>query len=105
MENGAGSSKKWENGAGSKRNYQGARGKIKREQGAKRDEKGAVKMCKKERAPKNGREQGERDKMSKGAGSIDPPNRASYVGLQFQLLFLGGFGVIISQQIDGSNWS
>ena len=32
---------------------------------------------KKERVPKNGREQGEWGKMSKGAGSIDPPNRAS----------------------------
>ncbi len=29
---------------------------------------------------KNGREQGEQGKMSKGAGSIDPPNRASMVG-------------------------
>ncbi len=47
--------------------------KIKKEQGAKRDEKGAVKIGKKERAPKNGREQGEQGKMSKGAGSIDPP--------------------------------
>ena len=69
------------NGARSKRNYQGARGKIKKEQGAKRDEKGAVKTGKKERAPKNGRQQGERGKMSKGAGSIKtvdpPPNRAS----------------------------
>ncbi len=62
-----------------KRIYQGARGKIKKEQGAKRDEIGAVKIGKKERAPKNGREQGERGKMSKGAGSIDPPNRASFL--------------------------
>ena len=46
---------------------------MKKEQGAKRDEKGAVKNGKKERAPKNGREQGEWGKMSKGAGSIDPP--------------------------------
>ncbi len=61
------------NGARSKRNYQGARGKIKKEQGAKRDEKGAVKIGKKERAPKKGREQGEWGKMSKGAGSIGPP--------------------------------
>ncbi len=37
-----------------------------------RDEKGAVKIVKKERALKNGREQGERGKMSKGAGSTDP---------------------------------
>ncbi len=44
-----------------------------KEQGAKGDEKGAVKIGKKERGPKNGREQGERGKMSKGAGSIDPP--------------------------------
>ncbi len=43
------------------------------EQGAKMDEKGAVKIGEKERAPKNGREQGERGKMSKGAGSIDLP--------------------------------
>ncbi len=34
---------------------------------------GAVKIGKKERALKNGREQGERGKMSKGVGSIDPP--------------------------------
>ncbi len=60
-------------GARSKRNYQGARGKIKKEQGAKNDEKGAVKIGKKERALKSGREQGEWGKMSKGAGSIDPP--------------------------------
>ncbi len=73
MEKGAGSSIKLGSGARSKRNYQGARGKIKKEQGAKRDEKGAVKIGKKERAPKNGREQGEQGKMSKGAGSIDPP--------------------------------
>ncbi len=73
MKKGAGSSKKLVNGAKSKRNYQGARGKIKKEQGAKRNEKGAVKIGKKERVPKNGREQGERSKMSKGAGSMDPP--------------------------------
>ncbi len=36
------------NGARSKRNYQGARGKIKKEQGAKSDEKGAVKIGRKE---------------------------------------------------------
>ncbi len=67
------------NGARSKRNYQGATGKIKKEQGAKRDERGAVKIGKKERAPENEREQGERGKVSKGAGSADPPppNRAS----------------------------
>ncbi len=52
-------------------------GKNKKEQGAKSDEKGAVKIGKKERVPKNRREQGEWGKMSKGAGSIDPPNRAS----------------------------
>ncbi len=73
MEKGAGCSKKLRNGARSKRNYQAAKGKIKKEQGAKRDEKGTVKIGKKERAPKNGREQGERGKMLKGAGSIDPP--------------------------------
>ncbi len=73
MEKGAGSSKKLGNGARSKINYQGARGKMKKEQGANRDEKGAVKIGKKERAPKIGREQGERGKTSKGAGSIDPP--------------------------------
>ncbi len=33
---------------------------------------GNVKIGKKERALRNGREQGERGKMSKGAGSIDP---------------------------------
>ncbi len=75
-----GAAKKLENGAKSKRNYQAARGKIKKEQGAKRAEKKtAVKIGKRERATKNGREQGEQDKMSKGAGSIDPPNRASLV--------------------------
>ncbi len=73
MEKGAGSSKKLRNGARSKKKYQGARGKINKEQGAKRDEKGAVKIGTKERAPKTGREQGDRGKMSKGAGSIDPP--------------------------------
>ena len=65
------------NGARSRRNYQGARGKIKKEQGAKRNDKGAVKIGEKERTSQNGREQGERGKMSKLAGSIDPPNRAS----------------------------
>ena len=49
----------------------------KKEQGAKSDEKGAVKIVKKEQVPKNGREQREQDKILKGAGSIDPPNRAS----------------------------
>ncbi len=48
MEKGAGSSKKLGNGARSKRNYQGARGKIKKEQGENKDEKGAVKIGKKE---------------------------------------------------------
>ena len=61
------------NGARSKRNYQGSRGKIKKEQGAKRYEKGTVKIGKKERAPKHGREPGELGKISKGAGSRDPP--------------------------------
>ncbi len=61
------------NEARSKKNYQGARGKILKEQGAKKDEKGAVKISDKERVLKNEREQGERGKMSKGAGSIDPP--------------------------------
>ncbi len=55
MEKGAGSSKKLGNGARSRKNYQGARGKIKKEQGAKRDEKGAVKIARKERASKNGK--------------------------------------------------
>ncbi len=59
MEKGAGSSKKLGNGARNKRNYKGARGRIKKEQGAKRDEKGAVKIGQRERAPKNEREQGE----------------------------------------------
>ncbi len=71
MEKGAGSNRKLGNGARSKRSYQGARVKIKKEQGAKRDVKGAV--SKMERAPKNGREQEEQGKMSKGAGSIEPP--------------------------------
>ncbi len=73
MEKRAGSSKELGDGARSKRNYQGARGTVKKEQGAKGDEKGAVKIGKKERVPKNGREQGDRGKMLKGAGSIDPP--------------------------------
>ncbi len=64
------------NGARSKRNYQGARGKIKKEQGAKRDERGAVKIGKKEQAPKSERGQGERGKMLKGAGSIDHPQQS-----------------------------
>ncbi len=70
------------NGARNKRNYKGAIwGKIKKEQGAKRDEKGAVKIDKKEWAPKNEREQEEWGKMSKGAGSIDPltePHKLSH---------------------------
>ena len=65
-----------ENGARSKRNYQGAKEKTKKEQGAKRDETGAVKIDKKDRTPKNGREQEEWGKMSNKAGSLDPPNRA-----------------------------
>ncbi len=73
MDKGAGSSKKMGNGARSKRSYRGARGKIKKEQGAKRHEKGAVKVGKKERALKKGREQGERGKMSKGSREHRPP--------------------------------
>ena len=65
----------------SKRNYQGAREVIKKGQGAKGHEKGAVKTGQRERTPKNRRDQGEWGKMSKGAGSIDPPTRASYVPL------------------------
>ena len=42
------------NGARSKRNYQGARGNVKKEQGAKGDEKGAVKIGRKERAREQG---------------------------------------------------
>ncbi len=84
MEKGAGSSKESGYGARSKRKYQGAGGKIKKEQGAKRDEKGAMKIGQKERAPKNGREQGERGKMSQGAESLDPPpNRASVADKRF----------------------
>ncbi len=60
------------NGVRSKRNYKGARRKIKKKQGAKKDEKGAVKITKKERALKNGREQGEQGNILKGAGSRDP---------------------------------
>ena len=37
------------------------------------NENACVKIAWKEQAPKNGREQGERGKISKGAGSIDPP--------------------------------
>ncbi len=57
------------NGARSKRNYQGARGKIKKEQGAKKDEKGAVKIGKKERAPKieGSRENGVKCQREQGA--------------------------------------
>ncbi len=65
MEKGAGSSEKLGNRARSKGNYQEE--KIKKEQRAKIDEKGAVKIGKKER------EQGEQGKMSKRAESIDPP--------------------------------
>ncbi len=61
MEKGAAKNEEMEQSTRSKlkRNYQGAREKIKKEQGAKRYEKGAVKIGKKERAPKKGREQGE----------------------------------------------
>ncbi len=40
------------NGARSKRNYRESRQKVKKEQGAERAEKGAVKIGKKDRAPK-----------------------------------------------------
>ncbi len=63
---GAGSTKIWKKEQRAAKNWemeQGARGKIKKEQGAKRYEKGAVKIGKKEQAPKTGREQGERGKM------------------------------------------
>ncbi len=73
-----------------KKNYQGERRKTKKEQGAKTNEKGAVKIGKKERAQKNGREQGEWGKMSKGAGSIDPPNRASQM-LDFTKRWLNNY--------------
>ena len=72
------------NGATGKRNYQGTKAEIKKEQGAKREEKGAVNIGKKELALKNGREQGEQGKMSKGAGSIDPPNKASEIAFEIQ---------------------
>ena len=68
-----GVAKNWEMEQRARETLQGARGKVKQEQGAKRDEKGAVKISKKERVPKNGRQQEEWGKMSKGAGSIDPP--------------------------------
>ncbi len=61
------------NAARRKRYYRGAKGKVKKEQGAKRDEKGAVKIGKEERVPKNRREWGAQGKKSKGAGSINPP--------------------------------
>ncbi len=68
MEKGAGSSKKLGNGARSKKNYQGARGKIKKEQGAMRNEKGAVKIGKKERVPKKwSRENGIKCRREQGA--------------------------------------
>ena len=43
-----------------------------------------MKIGQKEQAPKNGREQGERGKMSKGAESIDPPSRASIFSIQYE---------------------
>ena len=82
---GAGSKEISNLGAGSTKNLemeQGAREIIgeqeeklegSREQGAKRDEKGAVKIGKEERVPKNRREWGAQGKKSKGAGSINPP--------------------------------
>ena len=73
MEKGAGSSKKIGKWSKEQEKLSGSKRKIKKEQGAKRDEKGAVKIGIKERAPKNGREQEERGKTSRGAGSIDPP--------------------------------
>ncbi len=45
---------------------------LKEEQGAKRVKKEQWKLFKKKQGPKNEREQGQRGKMSKGAGSIDP---------------------------------
>ncbi len=50
------------------------------------DEKGAVKIGKKERAPENGWEQGEWGKMLTGAGSKDPPNRANVKMTKVNLL-------------------
>ncbi len=73
MQKGAGSGKKSGNRARTKRNYHGTRGKFKREQGAKRNGKRAGKIVKEEQVPKNRKDQGERSKTSKGAGSIDPP--------------------------------
>ncbi len=45
--------------------------------------KGAVKIGTKEQARKNGREQGEWGKLSKGAGSIDPPPQQSLICVLF----------------------
>ena len=58
---------------------------LTKELGEKRGEKGAMNIGKKERAPKNGREQLERGEMSKGAGSIDPPNKASVLVYSIQV--------------------
>ncbi len=82
MEKGAGSSKNWEMEQGAREIIRKQQENIQKEQGAKRDEKGAVKIGKKEQAPKNGREQGERGKKSKGAGSIDPPLTEPLVSIQ-----------------------
>ncbi len=73
MEKGSGSSNKLEMEQGATEIFREQDKKIKKEQGARRDERGAGKIGRKERVPKNGREQGERDKISKVAGSIDPP--------------------------------
>ncbi len=47
--------------------------KLKRSREQREMKKEQCKIGKKERAPKNGREQGERGKMLKKARSIDPP--------------------------------
>ena len=54
---------------------------IKKEQGSEQNENIAGKIVKKEQGAKNGKEQGARGKIVKGARSIDPPNRGSIVGL------------------------
>ncbi len=59
MEKGAGSSKKIGKWSKEQNKLSGSKWKIKKAQAAKRDERGAVKISKKEQAPKNGREQGD----------------------------------------------
>ncbi len=78
------------------RNFQGARRKIKKEQGAVRDEKGAVEIGTKERAPKNGREQGDRVKCRREQGARTPRNRASIVGASFSLIKMKQLDVDVS---------